>query len=242
MKKISILLCGLGIACAMTGCGATVELTEEENELITEYAVSLLLKYDKNYNDRLVDLTLYEEEKDSEKEEEEMPEEPVADEEEQNEPASDDTEVIDVSEEMQASTIEEFYGIDGFTFQYTGYDLKKEYPEMTENETGAFFAMEATQGTQLLILKFQATNQSGVESELNMLNYGTKMRIAVNGETPASALSTMLLNDIQTYRGTIGAYESTELIAVIEVPEGTSVGNISMTLRSDSDNAVISLQ
>ena len=32
MKKIKFLLCGLGIACIVTGCGRTVELTEEENE------------------------------------------------------------------------------------------------------------------------------------------------------------------------------------------------------------------
>ena len=47
VKKVKILLCSMGMACALTGCGTTVELTEEENEIITEYAVNLLLKYDK---------------------------------------------------------------------------------------------------------------------------------------------------------------------------------------------------
>ncbi|MCM1087931.1 MAG: hypothetical protein NC419_07215, partial [Muribaculaceae bacterium] len=65
MKKVSVLLCGIGIACILTGCGNTMpELTEEENDIITEYAVSLLLKYDKNYNSRLIDLAAYEEEQD----------------------------------------------------------------------------------------------------------------------------------------------------------------------------------
>lgn len=239
MKKIKILLCGLGIACALTGCGRTVELTEEENEIITEYAVGLLLKYDKYYTDHLVELSDYEEETDSaEQEEDVLPEE----EPEVEEPDIVDTPVIDATEEAQASTIEEFYGIEGVAFQYTGYDLKDEYPDITEDSTELAFVMDATDGMKLLVLKFQAVNLSGVETELNMLNYGTKIRVAVNGESPKSALSTMLLNDLQTYRGILGADGLAELVAVIEVPDGTSVDSLSIILRNDTDSTTLLLQ
>lgn len=241
MKKIKILLCSLGIVCALTGCGRTVELTEEENEIITEYAVGLLLKYDKYYSDHLVELSNYEEEADGEEQE---PEEDVIPEEEPEteEPDLADTPVIDATEEAQASTIEEFYGIDGIAFQYTGYDLKDEYPDVAEDSTELAFVMDATDGMKLLVLKFQAVNLNGVETELNMLNYGTKIRIAVNGESSKSALSTMLLNDIQTYRGIVGASEPTELVAVVEVPDGTSVESLSIVLRSDTDSTTLPLQ
>lgn len=239
MKKIKILLCGLGIACALTGCGRTVELTEEENEIITEYAVGLLLKYDKYYTDHLVELSDYEEETDSAEQEEDVlsEEEP-----EVEEPDIVDTPVIDATEEAQASTIEEFYGIEGVAFQYTGYDLKDEYPDITEDSTELAFVMDATDGMKLLVLKFQAVNLSGVETELNMLNYGTKIRVAVNGESPKSALSTMLLNDLQTYRGILGADGLAELVAVIEVPDGTSVDSLSIILRNDTDSTTLLLQ
>ena len=246
MKKISILLCGIGIACTLTGCGDTVpELTQEENDVITEYAVGLLLKYDKYHSSRLVDLTAYEEEQDSAKAEEleEFEEENnVEPEEIQDEPSVDNAEVVDVSEEYSASSIEEFYGIEGFSFQYTGYELKNEYPEVAQDSAEAFFAMQATPGTQLLVLKFQAVNNSGMERELNMLNYGMRSKVSVNGESSKSVLSTMLLNDIQTYKGTLEANSSTELVAIVEVPEGTNVNNISIQLRSDDDSAMISLQ
>lgn len=243
MKKISILLCGIGIACALTGCGNEImpELTQEENDIITEYAVGLLLKYDKYHSSHLVDLTAYEEEQDSAKAEE-LEENNVEPEEIQDEPSIDNTEVIDVSEEHSASSIEEFYGIEGFSFQYTGYDLKNEYPETEQDSEAAFFAMQATPGTQLLVLKFQVVNNSGMERELNMLNCGMKSRVSVNDESSKSVLSTMLLNDIQTYKGTIEANASTELVAIVEVPEGTNVGNVSIQLRSDDDSALISLQ
>lgn len=248
MKKLNILLCGIGITCILTGCGNTMpELTEEENDVITEYAVNLLLKYDKNTSSRLVDLADYEEENDmdsendSPEEDNDALEEETTPDEENGLPVA-DTEVVDISEEANASSIEEFYSINGFSFQYTGYELKKEYPDMTENEADAFFAMEATPGMQLLVLKFQTVNQSSYETELNMLNYGTRMRVSVNGESPKSVLSTMLLNDIQTYKETVEANGATELVAVVEVPEGTYVEDISLILKSDSDSTTISLQ
>lgn len=242
MKKISILLCSLCAACALTACGdAMPELTEEENEIITEYSVGLLLKYDKYYNNRLVDLTEYEEEQDI-AEEDEAEEEIIEEEENQDNQIVNDTEVVELPEEPAASSIEEFYGIQGFSFQYTGYELLKEYPEMAENEADAFFAMQATDGTQLLVLKFQVTNNSGMDQELDMLNYQMSSKISVNDEAYQNVLRSWLLNDLQSYKGMLGANESTELVAVIEVPEGTQMQNISLQLKSDSDRATIVLQ
>ncbi len=215
------------------------ELTQEENEVITEYAVGLLLKYDKNYNSHLVEVSEEEEEPEEPPVEEEQP---VPEEEQEPENVPPDTPVIDATEEAMASSIEEFYGISGFAFQYTGYDLKQEYPDMAEDGADAFFAMEATPGTQLLVLKFQVVSQNGADTELNMLDHDVRMRIKINADMTKNALSTMLLNDIQTYKGTVAADGSTQLVAITEVPEGTSVQNISITLRNGSDRAEISLQ
>ncbi|MDE5867241.1 MAG: hypothetical protein K2H31_11695 [Lachnospiraceae bacterium] len=243
MKKLRILLCGLGVSFILSGCGAMPELTEEENEIITEYAVGLLLKYDKYYNSRLVDLSAYEVQQDieqNEPEESNIPEEePMP--EDNDELSQTDPEVVDVSEQ-QASTIEEFYGIEGFSFQYAGCDLKSEYPDMAEDSADAYFAVQATPGSQLLILKFQVNNYSGSDRELDMLSYGLRTRVAVNGESSKNTLSTMLLNDLRTYKGVVGENGSTELVAIIEVPEGTYVESLSLILRSDSDSAEFVLQ
>ena len=240
MKKIKFLLCGLGIACIVTGCGRTVELTEEENEIITVYAVGLLLKYDKYYNNHLVELTEETDTAETQPEEEEpLPEE--NNDTEETEVA--DTPVVDVAEEEpQASSIEEFYGIEGIGFQYSGYELQNEYPQVTEDSTELAFAMEATSGMKLLVLKFQVVSLNGVDTELNMMNYGTKVSVSVNGESPKSALSTMLLNDLQTYKGIIGPAGPVELAAVVEVPDGTNVESLSIILRNDTDKATLVLQ
>ncbi len=243
VKKLRVLLCGLGVTFILSGCsGDMPELTQEENDIIAEYAVGLLLKYDKYYNSRLVDLSAYEEQQEIEQnepeesntpEEESMPED-------NNELSQSDSNVEEVIE--QASTIEEFYGIEGFSFQYVGCELKTEYPDMAEDSADAYFAVQATPGTQLLVLKYQVNNYSGADRELDMLSYGLRTRVAVNGESSKSTLSTMLLNDLHTYKGFVGANDSTELVLIIEVPEGTYIENLSLILRSDSDSAEFVLQ
>lgn len=249
MKKMSMIAGILFLACALAGCGGQMpELTEEQNEMITEYAVDLLLKYDRNYSNRLIDLEAYREEQaslqarmeaqaaeDAAKAEEEA--QTAKEEEESGEAVVDNTVV-----EPLISSIEEFYGIDGVVFRYTGYELTYVYPEVLEDEATAFFSMDATPGTELLVLKFLVTNISGGQKDLNMLGYGMRTRINVGTDVSENALSTMLLNDLQTYNGTLGADESTELVAVIEVPEGTPIDNITMILRNNIDSVTINLQ
>ena len=46
MRKGCTFLCGIVAAMLVTGCGAVVpDLTQEETDLISEYAVGVLLKY-----------------------------------------------------------------------------------------------------------------------------------------------------------------------------------------------------
>lgn len=54
MKKANVLLGGMAAALLMTGCATVPDLTQTETELISEYAVGVLLKYDKGHGRRLV--------------------------------------------------------------------------------------------------------------------------------------------------------------------------------------------
>lgn len=241
MKKISILLCGIGIGCVLTGCGKKMpELTAEENQMIAEYAVGVLLKYDKDYNNRLVDTSAYEV-----NEEEEIPEqtEEMAEEEQIMTDSVEETEVIDVSQDEEAtpSTIEAYYGIQDVAFQYTGCELTDSYPSATEGED-LFFAMDATEGTELLVLKFTAANISNSDVTLNMIEHGARFRVSVNGEASKGALATMLLNDLQTYDDVIPAGSSVELVSIVEVPQGTNISSIEFILRGNGENATMTLE
>ncbi|MDE6847255.1 MAG: hypothetical protein K2J99_16030 [Lachnospiraceae bacterium] len=243
MRKTCTFLCGIAAAVLMTGCGAAIpDLTQEETNLISEYAVGVLLKHDKHHCSRLVDTTEYETAKAEELEEipEELEEQP-----EQEEASINDTETIDVSQDEEEtavpSTIEEYYGIQDFTFQYTGYEIDQNYPP-DASEDNVFFAMDATEGTQLLVLKFIATNNSASDQTLNMLEHGARFRVSVNGESSQGALATMLLNDMQTYDDVVPAGSGVELVSIVEIPQSMSVGTIEFILRGGAENSTLVLQ
>lgn len=243
MRKACTFLCGIAAAMLMTGCSSTMpDLTQEETNLISEYAVGILLKYDKHHSSRLVDTTGYEAVEDETPEA--IPEEQPEDIAEQEEVPVNDTEVIDVSQDEETAvpaTIEEYYGIQDFTFQYTGYELAQNYPPDT-SDNAYFFAMDATDGMQLLVLKFVAANNSNSDQTLDMLEHGARFRVSVNGESSKGALATMLLNDMQTYNDVVPAGSGVELVSIVEIPQSMSVGTIEFILRGGDENATMVLQ
>lgn len=243
MRKISVLLGSVAAALVITGCGAMPELTQDENELISEYAVGVLLKYDKAHGRRLVDTSGY-----ALAEEEPEPEEPVEEpiEEEQPEPEETEPVVVDVSEdeeqaEPSVSSVEQYYGIPNIMITYQGCEITDSYPQTQEDET-LFFSMDATQGQQLLVLKFNAQNLSGDDQTLNMLGYRAAFRVSVNGEPSKGALATMLVNDMQTYNSVIPAGASVDLVSIVEVPQGTNPGTIDFILHGGEAEGILHLQ
>lgn len=245
MKKISVLLGIMTVALLMAGCGAMPNLTQGETELISEYAVGVLLKYDRAHGRRLIDTSGYEL-----LSEEAAPEEPV---EEQEEPVEEEQVseieepvVVDVSQDEEdtqpiASSVEQYYGIPNIMITYQGCEIADSYPPAGEGET-LFFSMDATPGKKLLVLRFNAQNLSVEDQTLNMLGYGATFRVSVNGEPSKGALATMLVNDMQTYNSVIPANSSVDLVSIVEVPQGTDPVTIDFILRGGETDGTLHLQ
>lgn len=239
MKRMNVLLCGVAAAFMMTGCGEMPDLTQEEMDLISEYAVGVLLKYDTSYNNRLIDISAYDQEEETETPAEETPEE-------ESEPEAEEAaEVVDVSQDEEekpmASSVEEYYGIPNVTISYTGYEMVDSYPPSEEGEAPVF-SMDASSGMQLLVLKFNVQNTSGQDQQMNMLGYGATFRVSVNGEASKGALATMLMNDMQTYDDVIPANSAVEMVSIVEIPQGTNVENIEFILRGNGEDGTLTLQ
>lgn len=243
MKKVSMILGSMAAALLMTGCGAMPNLTQDETELISEYAVGVLLKYDTAHGRRLVDTSGYMP-AEEEPEPEETVEEPI--EEEEAEPETEEPVVVDVSQDEEQTqpeitSVEQYYGIPNIMITYQGCEVTDSYPPAGEEET-LFFSMDATPGNQLLVLKFSAQNLSGEDQTLNMLGYGATFRVSVNGEPSRGALATMLVNDMQTYDSVIPASSSVDLVSIVEVPQGTNPGTIDFILRGGETDGTLHLQ
>lgn len=243
MRKSGIVFL-ISASLCMTACGSTVpELTEEQNAQVVEYAAGLLLKYDQNYQGRLVEVTeeqLTEEQSAEEPQVQEQIEEQEAS--LQEEESGDETPAAEVSEETTAySSIDEFYGLDGVSVSYIGFEVKDIYPDSDGEDI--FFAMNATEGCKLLVLEFDITNAGGEDRKVDMLSVGSKFKIIVNGEAPRYALTTMLTNDLASYVGTIASGASERVVLIAELPqeEAQSVQSISLVMKNVSEDATISL-
>lgn len=241
VRKVNILLCGMAAALLMTGCGEMPDLTESETDLISEYAVGVLVKNGTLQGSRLVDLTELEEEA-----EEEPGETEESEEEEPEEEVEEPAEVVDVSQDEEetqpmVSSVEEYYGIPNITITYTGCEIADSYPPSEEGAV-PFFSMDASPGRQLLVLKFNAQNISGEDQQMNMLGYGATFRVSVNGESSRGALATMLVNDMQTYDDVIPANSTVEMVSIVEVPQGTTPGSIDFILRGNGEDGTLKLQ
>lgn len=216
MKKIiSYLL--ISISCLfLCGCSSYPDLTTEEQELVAEYAAGVLLKHSEASGNRLVDVedtdVIEESEVLPEEKEEEIPEEPVV------EPPKDDTPVIDNTEiitEECTYPINSALGVDVLSVQSNGYEIRDSYAD----ESSAFFALDAAEGCKLLVMKYIVTNNTDSAVEMNMLSQDTSYKVALDGAKYKFALSTMLLDDLSTYVGTLAAGESVELVLISEWSE-----------------------
>lgn len=236
---------GLAVICSAliaTGCGNSIpEMTEEQQELVVEYAAGVVLKHDKNYQGKLVEFTLEENVVMEEGETTAAPESGEVPETAESE--ADDVTVIDNTENVEeiTYTIESFLQLDSVNITYTGYEISDFYPSETEGDD-VYFIMNATDGNKLLVLKFLTENVSDRDVELNIADSNVRFRIDVDG-VEKNALTTMLLNDLAYYQGTLAAGESTELVLICEVSDALAqeISSLSLIVRSVDNTATISL-
>lgn len=242
-KKVTGAAAVLLSAAITAGCGNEIpELNEQQQELVVEYAASQLLKYDANHEEKLVELTLEEEAVPEEGGEEAAMEEEVNTEEEiQDVPDTEDVPVIDNTQEQQYEnvSIEEFLNLSSVRMTYTGYETSSVYPEQGEE---FYFVMNATEGNELLILKFLAENLSGTEMPLDISQSGTRFKISLNGQEK-NALTTMLVNDLAYFQGTLSPAEGTELVLICEIPreEVSGIASLGVIMKNGDRIAAVPL-
>lgn len=249
MKK-SFFLYGLLICLSLllTGCtnpfDSMPNLTEEENDLIAEYAAGLLVKHDKN-SSRLASMDAIT----AADEREATRRANLAALEESKKNQKDDTEENADGDEKKETKPDEakvdtpFYGIasfcqqDNFQIEFSGYRICESYPD--DGSADMVFAMDASEGNELLVLQFDVVNVTDEDQLLDMFNSGTRFKISINDGEMKSALSTLLLDDLSSYRDTIPAQSSVTLVLVREVTvdEAINISTISMSLKNASGNA-----
>lgn len=221
----------VAVACIMTACSnVTSDLTEEQGDIIAEYAADLLLSYDKNYSDKYVEAEPATEEATfGEEIEFTTPEASASDNNKKPDKEETTAPVEETTTEAKLSTIEEILGIDGVKVTCKDFILTDTYPNNAED---AFFVMKAVENTKLLIFKLDVKNVTNKDINLNIMKYNAKYRTTINDSDKLVAQVTLLLNAFNTYEGTIKANKSEELVLVFQTNAKT---------KSDIKNMVLDI-
>ena len=238
MKKREI-SCGIAALCLIlfTGCGATLPpMTDAQQDAIAEYAAALVMRHTRDYSSRLVDLSLYEE-KEPEKIEE--PESGGMD-------ATADTPVIDNSDdnnidETVYQSIDALLVPDGVVITYMGSQILDSYPENEDDDL--FFALDASTGKKLLVLRFSLQNTTVEEKNLDIFSVAPRFVMKINETERTHAISTMLLDDLSTYIGSLAAGEEISLVLLAEIDNTLdTIEKLELTVSTAEESAVTLLQ
>ena len=233
------LLCTMMLS--MTACGNEIpDLTEEESQRVGEYAAVTLLKYDANNRSRLVDpeMVIAKLEKEAAREAAKAAQEEVKAEETGNTGTTEVT--MPTAQEDITASMEDFFGLpEGVSITYEDYMVTDSYPE----DEAEYFALDASAGKKLLVLRFCLTNGTEQEEKINLLNTNSRYIITVNDSIRANALTTMLPNDMSTYAETLEPGQTQELVLLLEVNEDVAgaVQAIALHLKNASNEYTIQL-
>lgn len=249
MKKYKmslIMLCVL----LLTGCGDVemVQLTQEQEMQVAEYAAGLLLQDALNYETRLVDTEAlleqlaaeqeYQRQLDAKVEAMKNAQKNEKDEKEQME--TETTQVVDASTgQTVVASLEEILDLEQVSIDYQGYEIVDSYPE---DQGSLVFAMDATDGQRLFVLHFVLSNLSDTEQSINLAQSGCRYRCSINGESYQSALSTLLLNDMSLYKEVLEAGQTEDVVLVWEVPGDQEVYQLNLMVKKDKEQIQLKLE
>lgn len=220
-------------AVLFSGCGAMAmpALTEEQEDQIVKYAADAVMRHVDTYNNRLADLSLYEEkeEKPQETKEPANAMDPTA-----------DTPVIDKSEEPASYNLAQVLLPEGFSMEYTGYEVTDSYPQTEEMA----FVIDASPNKKLLVLSFTVTNNGAESVDVDINGKKPYCVLRVNDTDKYFIQTTLLNDDITTYRGIMEAGAAVQLVMIAEIPEekADSIEALKLSVTAGDMTAVMELQ
>lgn len=228
----AVLLIGVTL---LSGCMKPLpEMTAEQEDKIVEYAADAVMAYVDNQGSRLVDLTLY----DEKKEQDDINEK----EDSGKMDATDDTEIIDIGEGTESGSLDELLVPEGVTITYTGYRMTDSYPD--DYNGNPYFALDASAGKKLLVLQFTLENTTGAVQEIDIFSHALTGTVTLNGKDKLTVLSTMLLDDMSTFVGSLGAGEKIALVLLTETEDATpeTAEKLQLKIKTDVGNVTTTLK
>lgn len=265
MKKIGILAVILALAFCLCACKNEVSLSDEQNALIAEYAADLLLKYDKNYQERLnesdttTEMSTTEEESLQQTTTETLSQdistenndtvdttETISDEQNDSSNGSDVTNVEDITvppvDTGNEYDIAKIIGLDGMSITYDKCLFVDRYPALDSN--GSFIYLEAKEGSKLIVTKFNVSNSTSDSIRTNLLDEEIDYRIVMNRSKAAKPMLTILMDDLGTYDSIVPANTEQSAVLVFQISNNLidQIQSLDLRITYKDDENIIQLQ
>ena len=224
----------------LAGCNDVKDLTDEETKLIAEYAAGLLLKYDVDYVDRIAEGDKAAQEMTAEVSTEQEDTQEVTTE-EQNQNVRDTEEGASTEERTVGSEgdIAKIAGIAGVSISLKDYQIVDRYPEAEEGD--AVVGVEAADGCQLLVIRFQVQNITEDVVDVSLMDKQLDYHIVCNGTNAANPMLTILMNDLGTLETSVQPGEKQEAVLLFQISDSMKEQLESMELYinyNDMDNMI----
>lgn len=226
MRK-TIIAFALAMLLCLSGCDSDIQITQEQNDLIAEYAAGVLLKYSNEYQYKYSKLDNRQPDKP-----ENPTEAPSQGETAANNPGNEDSsQGAQEPTEAVAGALEALSKALGGDVRvgYNSYVVGDSYP------VDGLVSMPATAGKKLLVLEFLLSNQGSEEVLCNGKDSKIILKIEINDKEYYQA-GTIFNNDVANMKDyAIGAGKQDIGIAVFMIPESdaAAIDKIELTVIVD---------
>lgn len=230
---VSILFCGVMLSTA--GCGTKpYDLSSEEQEKVAAYAAHVVTRYNDRQDEGLIKIQQEDLSKEDTTESKEQQTDTKDKQETSADPAKNTTADAEKPKTETVSLRQALKLEDGLDASFENYDVTDSYVESD------YFAMNATAGKTFLAVHINL-KATGGDIECDMLKKNLKYRVVINGDKTVAAQTSILLNDLGTYQGTIAGGSTQECVLLFET-EKQNVENItSLQLKvSDGSTSTVS--
>lgn len=232
MKKKRLAAGALALAVSITACGCgeqLYELTDEEEAVVVHYATRAVTKFNKRQSEGISDVTMLKARMQQEEERRREEEQKTKEEQQKQETKKDEkqdnskTESGQQSDQSQSSeqpkidyvSLGQALKLNGIEAVYKGYEVAPTYME------SASYMIRANSGKELLVLHVNLKNTGNKKAKCNILSKMPTFRLNINGDLNVSADTTILLDDLGTYQGSLKAGATKKTVLVFQVKEGT---------------------
>lgn len=240
MKKHTFTAILLALIIPLCGClNAIPELSEEEETQIVRYMADCVIKNDVSYKARLLDDESKSKAIEEEIEKARVLEEIKKEEEEKKQKSKEDNTpvTVDVVEEPNVYTmadINDYLGLEGVEFEYSGYKTYESYPE-DNDELG--FVITPAQNNVLLVLTLNIYNSSGQDISVDLFNKAV-YKILINSNKKITSIKSLFENDLNSFSDVISKETGKSVVLIFEVPSDISLDNISLSVGNNSEKPI----